>query len=363
MYEVSRKSSCQEDISSSPVKQVRVLVIDDSLVVRSILERIIGGHDGFELAGSLASAIDAVEFLKKNNVDIILLDIEMPDRCGLDALPDILAECGAARVMILSSACEEGGPAAMRALSLGACDTMAKPGRSSFAGNFSSMLIDRMQQLVRSNLNEGKPVETIVMSIPQEPQGQPGCIAIGASTGGIPAIHTFLENISPAIDAPMLLTQHLPETFLPFLVRQLQKFTDRRVMLGQQGMKLERSHIYVAPGHGHMTCERVGSQVRLSIIPGAMPSAYTPAVDPMLASVASVFGRDALAIIMSGMGQDGLLGVEKMAAQGAQIFVQDAQTSVVWGMPGVVARAGFANAIMPVDRMARHINQLQKAVI
>jgi len=346
-----------------PDAPVRVMLVDDSMVVRSVLERIIGTHSEFDVAASLASAVDAVEYLKKNSVDIVILDVEMPDRSGLDALPDILRYGGEARVLVLSSICDEGGPAAVRALSLGACDTLAKPGRSSFAGSFSETLAKRLRQLTKSRAEGYVASEELSSPVTEPEQGPFHCIAIGASTGGIPAILSFLHALDPIVSAPILLTQHLPESFIPFLVRQLDSSNLRPVVLAENGMWLEQGKIYVAPGKGHLTVEKAFSGARIVIVSDSQNTRYMPAVDPMFRSVAEAFGKQSLAVILSGMGNDGLLGAQKMRASGAHIYAQDPRSSVVWGMPGQIARSGIAAGVMEPEKIANHFNKIWKTKV
>ncbi|MEO1044627.1 MAG: chemotaxis protein CheB [Pseudomonadota bacterium] len=335
------------------VESTRVMLIDDSSVVRSILDRVISAHPQFDVVASFAGAGPALEYLQRDSVDIIVLDIEMPCGNGLDAMPELLA-LSEARILVLSSRAEPGGAAAVRALSIGACDTLAKPGRSSFAGQFGEILLEKLTSLGRSVARELIPAEPVVIREYDDPGGTLDCIAIGSSTGGIPAMLEFIAEIDDDIRAPILLTQHLPAAFLPFLVRQLAENTPRRVWLAEQGMPVQRDSIYVAPGNGHMQIAPGRSGACFAITEDEA-GRYMPAVDPMLASVAKRYGKAAVAIILSGMGRDGLLGVEQIADAGGRVYAQDPATSVVWGMPGVVARAGIASAILPPRQIAAHI--------
>ncbi|MEZ5709639.1 MAG: chemotaxis protein CheB [Blastomonas sp.] len=329
--------------SDQPMK---VLVVDDSLVVRSVITHILVKAEGFKVASSVGSAADALDYLARNRVDIVLLDIEMPGRTGLEALPDILKAGRGAKVLVLSSLCEDGAPAVLRALSLGACDTLAKPGRNSYSSDFSALLITRLRLLheAKSQLLRGPVVAKPI--VPAKPASSLECLAIGASTGGIQALYKLLGRLDSRIDAPILVTQHLPANFLNYFVEQLDAKIPRKVMLARDGAAIARNTVYVAPGNAHLTCRRIHEKEHIFLTSDWGPTPYCPSVDPMLASVAKTYGDAAAAVILSGMGQDGLIGSRYMADAGCAIYVQDPASSVVWGMPGVVAREGLASAVL-----------------
>lgn len=338
-------------------RPIKVLLVDDSNVVRSIFSRMLGENDEIEIAGEAANSAEALQQLSRLRVDIILLDIEMPERSGLDALPEILEAGDGARVLVVSSFAEENGPAAIRALELGACDTLAKPGRFGFAGRFPDMLVDKVVRLgssirkvsARSLRDEGDCAS-------YEPNGDipaPECIAIGASTGGIPIIYEIVRNLPDALDCPIFIAQHLPEAFMEFFARQLSAQTNRRVCVPKAGEEIMERTIYVSPGNAHLTCARVGTRRKIQHLEHYAGSRYSPSVDALFESVAEVYGDTALALVLSGMGNDGATGAQQLFRQGARIIVQDADSSVVWGMPGAVAKAGLATAVMSPSHISR----------
>lgn len=331
----------------------RVLIIDDSLVTRSILQRIVESLPGLELAASVASAAAALDYLQTSAADIIILDIEMPGRSGLDALPDLLA-ASKARVLVLSSHCGEGAPASLKALTLGASDTLAKPERQFYSQDFIQALHQRLLFLAedRQVRSDAMPV---VLARPTRQPCPLQCIAIGSSTGGIPAIHHLLTALDPRVDAPILITQHLPADFMPHFVRHIEELGLRPVSLASHGAPLVRGHIYCAPGDAHLGLERADGQVRIALVREWPASAYKPSVDPMMQAVARCFGSSGAGVMLSGMGSDGLEGARALAEVGAPVYVQDIETSTVWGMPGSVARAGLASVILPPADIARFI--------
>jgi two-component system chemotaxis response regulator CheB len=338
-------------------RTVRVMLVDDSLVVRSILERIVDQRAGLEICASVASAHDALAFLAREPVDVVVLDIEMPGMSGIDALPHILTRAAKARVLILSSNCVEGGPAAIEALALGASDTLAKPGRGSFSGRFAEVLTDRIMTLGNQQdfpapvpVAERRAPPPVALAIDSD---QPiECIAVAASTGGIPAFTNFLANLDPRITAPIFLTQHLPDAFMEFYAKQIAMMTTRQVCVAAAGMVIERDHIYLAPGDAHLMAVKNGRRHEIALDRRVVDNGCCPSADPMLDSVADVYGKGGVAIILSGMGRDGAIGAARLKEAGGTIFAQAPESCVIWGMPGAVAKAGLAAATLNPDAIA-----------
>jgi len=338
-------------------RSVRVMLVDDSLVVRSILERIVDQTPGLMICASVASAHEALAFLASEPVDVIVLDVEMPGMNGIDALPHILERAANARILILSSNCLEGGPAAIEALALGASDTLAKPGRGSFSGRFAEILTDRILSLGQ---REPLPAVTRVAFRPPTPPAPVAidadqrleCIAVAASTGGIPAFANFLTHLNARISAPILLTQHLPDAFMEFYARQIATMTKRKVCVAEAGMAVEPDHIYLAPGDAHLMVVANGRRREIALDRRPVDNGCCPSADPMLASVAETYGAGGVAVVLSGMGRDGALGAARLKAAGGTIFAQAPESCVIWGMPGAVAKAGLASATLNPDAIA-----------
>jgi two-component system, chemotaxis family, protein-glutamate methylesterase/glutaminase len=340
---------------------VRVMIVDDSVVTRSILVRILSRSENVEVVVEAHDSKSALSALQQHDVDIILLDIEMPDRSGLDALPDLIEKSKGAGIIIVSSFAEQNGPAAIRALSLGACDTLAKPGRSGFTGMFSQTLIDKVihlgqskPRLVEHGIDRAKTSGIDVNCAP-------ACIAIGASTGGIPAIFQIIENLDADITCPIFITQHLPETFMTFFARQLSGHTKRIVVVAEENMMVNQNHIYVAPGKSHLVCRSVNGQIQIGAASNYEASRYCPSVDAMLESVAAIYGAKAVGIVLSGMGQDGLAGARALSMAKGRIFAQDIDTSVVWGMPGAIVRENLATSVLNPLEIAAMLNNMASA--
>ncbi|WP_186402362.1 chemotaxis-specific protein-glutamate methyltransferase CheB [Sphingopyxis sp. P1IMeth2] len=338
-------------------RTVRVMLVDDSLVVRSILERIVDGRPGLTVCASVASAHDALAFLASEPVDVVVLDIEMPGMSGIDALPHILRSAVNARVLILSSNCVEGGPAAIDALSLGASDTLAKPGRGSFSGRFAEILTDRILSLGQRQPNppEARLARREIpppVPVAFDTAAPLACIAVAASTGGIPAFTNFLVNLDPRISAPILLTQHLPDAFMEFYARQIATMTVRTVRVAAAGMPVLPNHIYLAPGDAHLMVVNAGRRQEIALDRRPVDNGCCPSADPMLASVADVYGAGGVAVVLSGMGRDGATGAARLKDAGGTVLAQAPESCVIWGMPGAVAKAGIAAATLNPDAIA-----------
>jgi len=344
----------------SSLPPIRVMIVDDSIVARSIFARVLGQHFDIEIVCEAEDSEVALASLDNNVVDIILLDIEMPKRSGLDALPDIQAKAKGARILVVSAFAEENGPAAIDALSRGACDTLAKPGRSGFSGRFSEILIDKVVRLGRAARDRNDAGYSEKLAVYDKKISRPKCIAIGSSTGGIPAIYEVIRNLDASIDCPIFITQHLPKAFMTFFARQLDGLSHRTVKVADRGEAVRPNYIYVAPGDAHLVCRIESNVVVLDHLEHYSDSRYCPSVDAMLESVARTYGADGMAMIFSGMGNDGVYGARQLSAKKSTILVQDADSSVVWGMPGAVAREGLATAIMDPVQITELLKRIAK---
>lgn len=345
-------------LSRTALPPIRVMLVDDSIVARSIFARVLGQHGDIEIVCEAEDSEMALACLDDNVIDIILLDIEMPKRSGLDALPDIQAKANGARILVVSAFAEENGPAAIEALSRGACDTLAKPGRSGFSGRFSGILIDKVVRLGRSARDRNDVSDSAKSGVDEKQIVRPACIAIGSSTGGIPAIYEVVRNLDQSLECPIFITQHLPKAFMTFFAKQLASLTTRTVKVAESGETVLANHIYVAPGDAHLVCRKQRSKVVIEHLQHYSDSRYCPSVDAMLESVAEVYGSEAMAMIFSGMGNDGVHGARLLAQKEAAILVQDNDSSVVWGMPGAVAREGLATAILDPAQMTQLLKRV-----
>lgn len=336
---------------------IRLLIVDDSSVARAVLSRMVSSQSGLEVAATAGSVAEALAVLRTITVDTILLDIEMPGGSGLERLPDILDAGRGARVLIVSSMAEHGAEATVRALSLGAADTMPKPASGMFGGRFAEALAERLRRIGRIGATDrnASPAAGGNLRLREVAEWQPDCIAIGASTGGIHAINEFVGRLPRRTGVPIFLTQHLPPLFMPYFARQVAVASGRPARVVADGEEVEADAIHIAPGNAHLCLTRRGGRTRVRLDTTPAPSGCLPSVDPMLGSVAQIYGRGGVAVMLSGMGRDGLIGSSRLVSSGGVVLAQDPASCAIWGMPRAVAEAGLATVVAPPADLARRI--------
>jgi two-component system chemotaxis response regulator CheB len=335
--------------STRQAEAIRTLIVDDSVVVRTVIERILNDHPDFVVAQKTNMAEHALRYLADNSVDLILLDIELPGQSGLAALPAILRLNPQAKILILSGNCEEGSAEAIEALALGASDILSKPGSGSFGENFPLALIERVSRLF--GRHPSLPASTALAAVsPRAPARVPaplGCLGIGASTGGIHALGQLFGGRAAPLGVPILVTQHLPLSFTVYFAQQMSRMTPLRVKVAEQGEVLAPDIVYIAPGDANLLCRRgLHGRVTVSLDPRRTPTGHLPGVDPMFAAMAQAYGPCAAGIVLTGMGRDGTRGAQAIVDAGGWIVAQDEASSVVWGMPRSVAEAGLSCGVM-----------------
>lgn len=328
--------------------------MDDSIVVRMMLSRMLEDHPAFLVVGRLDRAERAIDWLRSETADIVLLDVEMPDRDGLAALPDIIAAGRGARIVMVSSSTARGASVTLRALANGAADAIAKPEIGALSRRFGGELIDCLLRVGTVHQTQTAAAgQSFTLRPPAT--GAVSIVAIGSSTGGLLALSTFFAALPLTFDAPILVTQHLPASFMPFFADQLSLMSRRPCSVARDGAEAVKGALYVAPGTAHLMCEKIGPKTILRLQTNSVANHSLPSVDPMFASIAAAFGREGVGIVFSGMGRDGADGASALADVDADVIVQDEVSSVIWGMPGAVALAGMASLCAPADDMARYL--------
>lgn len=340
---------------------IRVMIVDDSLTVRTIFKRMVESDPALVIAGTASSAERAIAQLSAEAADVVLLDLEMPGMGGLDALPSILATPGSPQVLVVSSLTVDGAEHTLAALQMGAADTLLKPRPGGFTEDYRSQLLGKIRALGSRSAEAGS---TAAAAPPARSFARPGTslrprrtevVAIGASTGGIHALGLMLGAMDRACDLPILITQHLPSSFIPVFARQVENACGRPADIAADGMEIRHGRVMIAPGHGHLLVRRSGDRLVARICTEPAPSGCLPSVDPMLASLAVACEGRVLGVILSGMGRDGVIGASELVAAGGTIYAQDATSSAVWGMPGTVAKAGLASLIAAPETIGEAI--------
>jgi two-component system chemotaxis response regulator CheB len=333
------------------------MIVDDSMVARAVLSRMIDADGNFEIAGIAGTAEDAIEALGQVMVDIVLLDLEMPGVGGLKALPKILEAAKGAKVLIVSSLAEDGAEETVAALALGAHDTLPKPGTGRFNGRFSEVLLGKLRELGYADRSSiaAAPVASKPRAVAIQSDEPLRLVAIGASTGGIHALGTFFAALPPRIGVPILVTQHLPQPFMAVFARQLSQAAGREAVVAEDGTELLPDRIIIAPGEAHLVVDEVKGKLVARLLKAKVASGCMPSVDPMLASAGAILGGGALGVVLTGMGRDGAEGAKRLVEAGGSVMAQDEASSAVWGMPRAVADAGLACAVLPPDKLARRV--------
>jgi two-component system chemotaxis response regulator CheB len=364
----SNPVSADKTQTASSAAPISVMIVDDSLVARRVLQRILEEDGRFTVVGCHSGANDAIAALGRTACDIILLDLEMPGRSGVDSLPEMLSTSRNAKIVILSGHHAEDGSVAIAALAAGARDVMTKPIAGHFGPAFASALADRLSAIFTGQDRvawTGDSAPRRVTALPGIAHA-PRAIGIGASTGGIHALTAFLaaldETPGVPIPAPIFVTQHLPADFLPFFAEQLRRQARMPVHVAEEGMPVLPGNLYIAPGQAHLTVTRkFNHRVAIRLSRASSRHGAFPAVDPMLASLAEVYGEKACGLVFSGMGRDGLVGAEAIVCSGGSVIAQDSTSSVVWGMPGAVVDAGLACLTTSPERAAKSLLEIWKA--
>lgn len=362
-------------------RRIRVMLVDDAVVVRGLFARWVEAEPDLEVVATLRTGRDAVNQLERVDPDVVVLDVDMPELDGIAALPLLLEKKRDLVVIMASTLTRRNAEISLRALSLGAADYIPKPGSNrevSASTAFRRDLIEKIRQLgLRAKrLRHGikarvlRPVKSAPSIVPateeitplrlrQMPLTPPRVLVIGASTGGPQALNRLVVQIDAVIQrAPVLITQHMPPTFTAVLAEHLARVSKFPVREASDGEEVNAGAIYLAPGAKHMKVERRDGTAVIAIDDGPMVNFCKPAVDPLFASAAEVWGNKVLALVLTGMGSDGLAGAKEIVAAGGHVIAQDEETSVVWGMPGQVTNAGLCSAVLPLPEIGGRITRL-----
>jgi two-component system, chemotaxis family, protein-glutamate methylesterase/glutaminase len=371
-------------LASARQQPLRVMVVDDSVVIRGLISRWIEAEPDMEVAASLRTGLDAVNQLERVNPDVAVLDIEMPELDGISALPLLLAKKRNLIIIMASTLTRRNAEISFKALSLGASDYIPKPESTrevSAADIFHHDLIQKIRslgaKLRRAVPSMPSPALAPALERSREPRPSlspvaqpqlvrrafsiqaPRVLLIGSSTGGPQALMSLVAEIGPVIDRfPVLITQHMPPTFTTILAEHLARASHRPAHEAIDGEVVKAGRIYLAPGGRHMRVARHGVETFVVLDDGAPVNFCKPAVDPLFASAIDVWQGSIMAVVLTGMGSDGMRGGKEIVAAGGSVIAQDEASSVVWGMPGAAANAGICAAILPLNQIAPKLVRL-----
>lgn len=346
----------------------RILVVDDSHLIQKVISRVIDSHPMLEVAGTAANGRIALDMIAETNPDLVTLDILMPEMDGLQTLIQLRKKWPNIRTIMISSLTDRGTDAALDALAIGANDYVVKPGSNGGMVGYSEQLSkDLLPKIValcgieqhRKTPTHSRDSRSTVAGF-QEKQRRSGrqkyeILAIGVSTGGPDALAQILPKLPADFTVPIVIVQHMPAGFTAKLAQRLNTSVSLNVKEAQVGDKVRAGTIYIAPGDYHMVLDRIDDEVVITLNQGPQVNSCRPAVDTLFKSVADVYGSAGLAVVLTGMGRDGFSGAELLIEAGSTVLVQDKASSIVWGMPGLIASAGLASEVVPLDKIVHTI--------
>jgi two-component system chemotaxis response regulator CheB len=375
-----------QSTSTAIGRRIRVMLVDDAVVVRGLFARWVEAEPDLEVVAALRTGREAVAQVERADPDVVVLDVDMPDLDGIAALPLLLAKKRDLVVIMASTLTRRNAEISLRALSLGATDYIPKPTVNheiAGANNFRRDLIEKIRQLglraKRLRLGQARAAASLPaksspplqphlpshesahppLALRAMPTTSPRVLLIGCSTGGPQALNAIVGQIGNVLErAPVLITQHMPPTFTAILAEHLARVAKCPVREAQDGEEINAGTIYLAPGGKHMTVMRRDGIAVIAIDDGPLVNFCKPAVDPLFATAAGVWGHKVFALVLTGMGSDGLKGARAITEAGGHIMAQDEASSVVWGMPGQVAHAGLCSAVLPLPEIAGRLSRL-----
>lgn len=349
-----------------PGQKIRALVVDDSVVIRRLVTHALESDPEIEVAGVAAHGGIALQRIPQVNPDVVTLDIEMPEMDGLETLRQIRRHYPDLRVVMFSTLTERGGLHTLEALSLGADDYVTKASNEGSLDRSLARLRDELIPKIKQFFHRASARPSVAAPASRPPDAHPAAplppvlptaphesriLTIGVSTGGPNALGQILPTIPAGFPLPVLVVQHMPPLFTTMLAERLNTTCALQAKEAADGDRIQPGHIYIAPGDFHMRVSTTGGNPRLRLDSGPPMNSCRPAVDALWLSLAEAYGSAVTALILTGMGQDGLRGATALRACGARILAQDEASSVVWGMPGAVVQAGLADAVLPLNQI------------
>ena len=366
-------------MSASPSKKIRVLIVDDSALVRKMLAEMMASDPGIEVVGTAPDAMAAREKIKSLNPDVLTLDVEMPKMDGVTFLRNLM-RLRPMPVVMVSSLTDHGADVTLDALAVGAVDYLPKPkvDLASTLGEYQAELIEKIKAAAAARVKPYEPHSearasdlaatrslrtdaVLQKAAPMRFRTTDRLIAIGASTGGTEAIKDVLLGM-PADSPAIVITQHIPPVFSAQFAQRMNRTCPMTVCEAQDGQQILPGHVYIAPGDRHLLVERSGARWVCRLDAGPPVNRHRPAVDVLFRSVAQQAGYNAIGVLLTGMGKDGAEGLRELREAGCTTIAQDEATSVIWGMPGEAVRIGAAVEVLPLLKIAPRVIQLAEAM-
>lgn len=349
-------------------KKIQVLIVDDSAVVRKLIASVVTKQLDMEVMGSAANGLLGVEFIRQTPPDVVLLDVEMPVMDGIEALKTVRKFDAHIPIIIFSSLTQKGASITIQALTSGASDYLPKPANMGDLDQAMKSVEELLVPKIR-NLHARKsgtlavnklPVSVAAAPIDTSALGQTKveALCIGVSTGGPAALMQIFGEWKKPLSVPVFIVQHMPPKFTEFLASRLTEIGCMSVEEPYDGQIAKPGMVYLAPGGMHMALAKEGAQVVIQLNDGPLENSCRPAVDVLFRTAAQVYGSGLLAVILTGMGSDGLKGAYEISKNRGSIIAQDESSSVVWGMPGAVVKANLAQAVMPLDAISYEVEKL-----
>ncbi|MEQ8664812.1 MAG: chemotaxis response regulator protein-glutamate methylesterase [Rhodospirillales bacterium] len=367
------------DTPSSDPNAVRVMIVDDSAVIRGLYRKMIGEETGMEIVTDASNGQMAIDRVARTDVDVVVMDIEMPVLDGVSAIPGMLKAKPDIQIIMSSTLTERNAEIALKALEAGARDYIQKPtskGDVARDGAFRNELCNKIRNLGKLRMQRSTRASNQSASAAPAPQkdegwrrhssrgegavkielrspghGKPSVLVVGSSTGGPQALQTFFKGVDKSIGIPILVVQHMPAKFTTILCGHIERATGWPCREAVEGDVPTAGQILLAPGGFHMVVNGTGAARKISLNEDPPENFCRPAVDPLFRTAAASFGGNVLGVVLTGMGNDGTKGGRAIVDNGGTIIAQDEETSVVWGMPGSVAAAGLCSAVLPLDEL------------
>ncbi|MFZ0992314.1 MAG: chemotaxis response regulator protein-glutamate methylesterase [Candidatus Sulfotelmatobacter sp.] len=340
------------------MNRIRILVVDDSVVIRKLLAQTLAEDRGIEVVGTASDGRLGLAKIAQLHPDLVTLDVEMPVMNGLETLAELRKLYPKLPVVMFSTLTEHGAAATLDALALGASDYAAKPSNTGSAAGAIEAIRAELVPKIKALCGQTRislPPPRAVVPVRRAIQRKIEIVTIGTSTGGPNALAEVLPRIPREFPVPIVLVQHMPPIFTRLLAERLAAQCEIPVHEAIAGVVLSPAQVWIAPGNFHMTVKQAGVGSRLELNQEPPENSCRPSVDVLFRSVAEVYGAGALAVVMTGMGSDGVVGAERIRQCGGEVIVQDEPSSVVWGMPGLVYASGQADAVYPLNQLGQAI--------